>query len=76
MSQTKIFNRQKDYTSPICCHFLQQNLIIRMYFLPICNNFLQQNFLDYLVFNNLSRINHSYPRNNSVKTNTSLNYSL
>ena len=27
-----MFNRQKNYTSPILCRFLQQNLIIEMYF--------------------------------------------
>ena len=35
-------------------------------FLRICNNFSEQNFLNKPVFNNVSRLNHSSPMNNTV----------
>ena len=45
----------------MCCQFLQQNLIIRMYFLPIWNNFSERNCFDKAFFNNVSRLNHYSP---------------
>ena len=39
-------------------------------FLPICNNFSLKNCLDRPVFNNVSRLNHSSPINNTEKNKT------
>ena len=46
--------------------FSNKVLLLLNIFLSICNNFSEQSCLDKPVFNNVSRLNHSSPVNNSV----------
>ena len=39
-------------------------------FLPISNSFLGQNYLDKTVFDNVNRVNHSSPMNNTLRNKT------
>ena len=58
---------KKDYTPPILCHLLQQNLIIGKYITYLQ---LLQNYIDIPAFNNIRRLKYSSPMNNAVTNKT------
>ena len=66
MSQTKMLNRKKHFTSSILCQFLRQNLIIGMYFYLSATISQTKIAIIKSVFKNVSRLNQSSQMNNTV----------